>query len=181
MAGSLHDQLLNMGLANKTQAKKAKESKRKQAKKKKSGQNVEDNSAAIQAQVEQQRQEKQARDRALNQQREEERLRRAALAEARQLLAQHAQPAPQEGPLDYNFVHNRIIKTLHLDRTQHTQLSRGTLAIALLEKGYGLIADDIAARIEEKDPSLVIRIRPEPEADPDDPYADYQIPDDLMW
>lgn len=181
MSGSLQDQLLNMGLANKSQAKKAKESKRKQAKKKKGGQQVEDSGAQIQADLERQRQEKQARDRALNQQREEEKSRRAALAEAKQLLAQHATPAPEEGPLDYNFVHNRIIKTLHLDRPQHTQLSRGTLAIAILEKGYGLIADDIAARIEATDPALVIRIQPEPEPDPDDPYAEYQIPDDLMW
>ncbi|NVK44160.1 MAG: DUF2058 domain-containing protein [Oceanospirillaceae bacterium] len=181
MAGSLQDQLLNIGLANKSQAKKAKENKRKQAKKKKSGQAVEDSGVQIQADLERQRQEKQARDRELNQKREEERARRAALAEAKQLLEQHATAVPEEGPMDYNFVHNRIIKTLHLDRTQHTQLSRGTLAIALLEKGYGLIADDIAARIEEKDPSLVIRIQPEPEADPDDPYADYKIPDDLMW
>ncbi|MFC6673708.1 DUF2058 domain-containing protein [Marinobacterium aestuariivivens] len=181
MAGTLQDQLLNMGLANKTQAKKAKETKRKQTKKRKSGQEVEDNSAAIQSDLERLRQEKQARDRALNQQREEEKAQRAALAEARQLLEQHATRAPEEGPLDYNFVHNRVIKTLHLDRKQHAQLCRGQLAVAVLEQGYGLIADEVAARIEAKDPGLVIRITPEPETDPDDPYADYKIPDDLMW
>lgn len=181
MAGTLQDQLLNMGLANKAQAKKAKDSKRKQAKKQKSGQAVDDKSASLQADLERQRNEKQARDRALNQQREAEKSRKAELAEARQLLEQHATPAPDEGPLDYNFVHRRIIKTLHLGRTEHTQLCRGKLAIAVLEKGYGLIDDEIAARIEARDPALVIRITPEPEPDADDPYADYKIPDDLMW
>ena len=38
-----------------------------------------------------------------------------------------------------------------------------------------------AEKIEQRMPDLVIRIQPEEEPDEDDPYADYKIPDDLMW
>jgi uncharacterized protein YaiL (DUF2058 family) len=40
----------------------------------------------------------------------------------------------------------------------------------------------IADKIAERDPSLVVRVtktRSEPDAD--DPYAAFQVPDDLMW
>lgn len=181
MARTLQDQLLNMGLANKGQAKKAKDTKRKQTKLRKSGIKAEDPDTNVQSDIERQRQEKQERDRALNQQREEDKARKAGLAEALQLIQQHTSAAPKEGSMPYNFVHNRVIKTLHLDRSLHNQLSRGQLAIVVLEPGYGLMPDDIAARVEEKAPNRVIRIKPEAKPDEDDPYADYQIPDDLMW
>jgi uncharacterized protein YaiL (DUF2058 family) len=181
MARTLQDQLLNMGMANKGQAKKAKDTKRKQTKLRKSGIKTEDPDANIQSDIERQRQEKQERDRLLNQQREEDKARKAGLAEALQLIQQHSSKAPKDGSMAYNFVHDRVIKTLHLDRALHNQLSRGQLAIVILQPGYGLMPDDIAARVEEKAPQRVIRIKPEAKPDEDDPYADYQIPDDLMW
>jgi hypothetical protein len=181
MARTLQDQLLNMGLANKGQAKKAKDTKRKQTKMRKSGLKAEDPDIDVQSDVERQRQEKLERDRALNQQREEEKARKAGIGAAVQLIQQHATQVPSEGAMAYNFVHDRVIKTLHLDRALHAQLCRGQLAIVTLEPGYGLMADDVAARVEEYLPHRVIRIKPEAKPDEDDPYADYQIPDDLMW
>ncbi len=181
MARTLQDQLLNIGLANKGQAKKAKDTKRKQTKLRKSGIKADDPDTNVQSDIERQRQEKQERDRLLNQQREEEKARKAGLAEALQLIQQHSSAPPRDGNMAYNFVHDRVIKTLQLDRALHNQLSRGQIAIVVLEPGYGLIPDDIAARVEACAPQRVIRIKPEAKPDEDDPYADYQIPDDLMW
>ena len=40
----------------------------------------------------------------------------------------------------------------------------------------------IGAKIAERDPSLVVRVTPSASAlAEDDPYAEYKVPDDLMW
>ena len=40
----------------------------------------------------------------------------------------------------------------------------------------------IADKIAERDASLVVRVnKPTTEVAEDDPYADFQVPDDLMW
>jgi uncharacterized protein YaiL (DUF2058 family) len=41
---------------------------------------------------------------------------------------------------------------------------------------------DIAERVRARDPSLVlVWNQPSQTPDEDDPYADFQVPDDLMW
>jgi len=44
-----------------------------------------------------------------------------------------------------------------------------------------LVPRVIADKIAERDASLVVQVKKAAEVDPDDPYAAYQIPDDLMW
>jgi uncharacterized protein YaiL (DUF2058 family) len=45
-----------------------------------------------------------------------------------------------------------------------------------------LVPRVIADKIAERDPGLVVRVnKTKTEIDDDDPYAAYQIPDDLMW
>ena len=62
-------------------------------------------------------------------------------------------------------------------------LGRGRLAIVPLSEQYFLIPVEVAKRIEERTPDKVIFVggNEAPAPDEDDPYADYQIPDDLMW
>ncbi|WP_372743378.1 DUF2058 family protein, partial [Neptunomonas sp.] len=38
-----------------------------------------------------------------------------------------------------------------------------------------------ADRVETRQPSWIIRIKPTEQVAEDDPYAAYAIPDDLMW
>jgi len=67
---------------------------------------------------------------------------------------------------------------------QH-QLSRGMLAIAKRGQDYYVIPAVIAQKIQERNAlyivSLVDAAELEAVVDEEDPYADYQIPDDLMW
>jgi len=139
MAGSLQDQLLKAGLANKKQAKQAKDHKRKQAKQKRAGQ------ASI------------------------------------ELIETHRVPLPRESDLRYNFVHGTTIRHLYLEQKQIDQLARGQLRIAVLDDQYHLIPAEIVERIETRQQDVVLPRPQEEKPDPDDPYADYQIPDDLMW
>ena len=65
---------------------------------------------------------------------------------------------------------------------QH-QLSRGMLAIAKLDQSYFIIPAVVADKIRERNATFVVyQAEPSKQAVvEDDPYADYQIPDDLMW
>jgi uncharacterized protein YaiL (DUF2058 family) len=183
MAGSLQDQLLNIGLVDKKKAKQAQQEKKKSAKQankaRKSGakEAVQD----PQQQLEQARLEKQQRDKALNLQREAERAQKAREAEARQMIEQHRIHIPQDADVPYNFVENKKIKRIYVTAALQAQLSRAQLAIALLDDKHYLVPDDTAAKIAERMPDWITRIQKEEKPAEDDPYADYQIPDDLMW
>lgn len=183
MAGSLQDQLLNIGVVDKKKAKQAKTQKRQGAKKakqaRKSGQAVEGDNT--QQNLDQAKLEKQQRDRELNKQRDAERTQKALAAEVRDIIKQHAVEVPKDADVPYNFVQGKKIKKIYITAEQQAQLIRGQLAIALLEESHRLIPDKMAEKIEIRLPEMVIRIQPEEEPDEDDPYADYQIPDDLMW
>ncbi|WP_286238304.1 DUF2058 domain-containing protein [Neptuniibacter halophilus] len=185
MSGSLKDQLLNIGLVDKKKAKQADTEKRKQKKQankaRKSGQSVVDERAVKQQALEQQRQEKQARDRELNKQRDEERRNREIEAQCRQMITQQQLTLPADAEVAYNFVYEKKVKTLYVTDKLQAQLIRGQVAIAVLEDKFYLIPDKFAEKIEQRLPEYVIRVQPEEEPDEDDPYADYKIPDDLMW
>ena len=182
MAISLQEQLLKAGVASKAQAKQAKQDKRKQAKQQK-GTAQADPALDQQAVLEAARQAKQEKDRELNRQRQQEQAQKAAVAEVRQLLQQHAVTLPRDGETRYNFVHEKKVKSLWINAALLNQLARTQLLIAFFDQHYYLIPADIAERIEARLPEVILP-RPAPEQTTpaeDDPYADYQIPDDLMW
>jgi len=63
------------------------------------------------------------------------------------------------------------------------QLSRGKLAIVKLNEHYELVPTAIAERIRMRDEKCVILCNDSQHGDEqqDEPYANYQVPDDLMW
>jgi len=61
-------------------------------------------------------------------------------------------------------------------------LMAGRLVIVCQGGTTELLPKIIADKIAERDSSLVVRVnKTTPEIDADDPYAAFQIPDDLMW
>lgn len=181
MAISLQEQLLKAGVASKAQAKQAKQDKRKQAKQQKNSAQAEPQVDA-QAALEAARLAKQEKDRELNRQRQQEQAQKAALAEVRQLVQQHAVALPRDGETRYNFVHEKKVKALWINNSLLNQLARGQLLIAFFDQQYSLIPAPIAERIAARLPDAILP-RPAEQAsvEEDDPYAEYQIPDDLMW
>lgn len=62
------------------------------------------------------------------------------------------------------------------------KLSNGWLAIVRHGGGYEVIPREAALKIQERDASRIVLLNTHvEEPDADDPYAAYQIPDDLMW
>ncbi|WP_404363412.1 DUF2058 domain-containing protein [Marinobacter sp.] len=176
---SLQDQLLKAGLADEKKAKALKKEKHKQRKQQPKGA-TEVNETQLRAQ--QAREEKTEHDRQLNQKRHEEAQRKAIQAQIRELVAANRLDR-KRGETAYQFVHDKKIKKIFVAEAMIDQLSRGRLAVVFVNDGYELVAEGVARKIMERDASAVVVLheRKQDDAASDDPYADYEIPDDLMW
>ena len=179
MSLSLRDQLMKAGLVSEKQAKQAGKQKQKQQRLEKKGQVEVDDAikqAALQAQAE-----KAARDQELNEQQKEKAEQKARAAQIKQLIESSRLPKLQSDDY-YNFVDEKKIKRIAVNAMLRDKLSRGSLAIVRHGGGYEMIPREAALRIQERDPRRVILLNTPTEApDGDDPYAAYQVPDDLMW
>ncbi|RFA30878.1 hypothetical protein CAI21_02535 [Alkalilimnicola ehrlichii] len=184
MSNSLRDQLLKQGLVSKDQVQKAEADKRKhrkQAKKKQPQAAQQMTEAERTRKLAAKRQaEKIARDRQLNLKREQERQAQARKAQLKELIESN-QVAREPGEVSYNFTHGKRIKRLYLSANQHKQLVAGKLAITCFKGTYYLVAPEVAERLRKADESLFLHRNPPPSEADDDPYADYPVPDDLMW
>ncbi len=179
MSLSLRDQLLKAGLVNEKQAKQASKQQQKQQRLVKKGQLEKDDSqreAALQAQAE-----KLARDQELNRQQQEKAAQKARAAQIKQLI--ESSRLPKLNTEDYyNFVDDKKVKRLSVNKLMRDKLASGSLAIVQHAGGYEVIPREAALKIQERDPQRIVQLNIQTEApDADDPYAAYQIPDDLMW
>lgn len=176
MINSLQAQLLKAGLVDDKKLKQAQRAKKKAVKN--APEKVHDTAAA----VEKARAEKAERDRQLNLQRQEEAARKEREAQAKQIIDQ-ARIDRTGGETAYQFVMKNKIKKIHVTDEQFNLLSRGKLGIVRLSGQYQLIPLDAAEKVMERAPHWPVVIARTEAAQPeeDDPYADFKIPDDLMW
>ncbi|PHQ23696.1 nucleoprotein/polynucleotide-associated enzyme [Marinobacter guineae] len=176
---SLQDQLLKAGLADEKKAKTIRSEKRKQRKQQPKGA-VQVNEAEIRAR--QAREEKAERDRQLNLERQQAAERKAIQAQIRQLVESNRLDRSR-GETSYQFVHDKKIKKIFVDDKMVDQLSRGRLAIVHINDNYEILAEGVARKIMERDENAVVVLhdRNKDDVGEDDPYAGYEIPDDLMW
>jgi uncharacterized protein YaiL (DUF2058 family) len=176
---SLQDQLLKAGIVDEKKAKQLKKEKRKQAKQAPKGHAVA-NEALAQAQKAQAEQVQ--RDREINRQHREKSERKAIAAQVIQLIEMN-RIERGKGDTAYQFVDGKKIKKLYVTPVLQAQLSKGRIAIVKLGESYELVPAAVAEKISQRDTGAVL-VRNEAsatEVDEDDPYADYQVPDDLMW
>lgn len=178
MAG-LRDQLLKSGLVNEKQVKKARKEKIKEQR----GHQGKPPAAEDKQRLQQAQAEKVERDRLLNQQRKEEAERKALTAQVRQLIETQRLPRA-EGDIPYHFTDAGKVKKLDLDARLRDHLVRGLIAVVSLDGKYELVPRETAEKIRLRDATAVIVLNDraaENQATEDDPYAAYQVPDDLIW
>ncbi len=181
---SLQDQLLKAGLTTKQKARQANSDKRKTSKQKRSGVKVD---ASLQEQVKQElalaKQEKLARDSALNLEKKQ-----ALLAKEQQLrilqILQHHQITKVNGEAEYNYTFNNKIKKLFVDAVTHKALVNGRLALCGIDETTYIVTAETAEKVASLDKNVILvqntKVADEVTSE-DDPYAEFQIPDDLMW
>ncbi|MCL9773908.1 DUF2058 domain-containing protein [Vibrio methylphosphonaticus] len=168
---SLQEQMLKAGLVNEKKLKKAKKGSKKsrvQAREAKAA--VEENKAA---QLE--------RDKLLNKERDALVLTKEIRAQVKQLLNMN-KIDNKHGDIKYNFTDENLVKSLYVEQETRDQLAKGILSIARYEDTYVVIPTIVAKKIAERDTETVIEndVKEEVAAE-DDPYADFVVPDDLMW
>ncbi|PCK91629.1 nucleoprotein/polynucleotide-associated enzyme [Pseudomonas viridiflava] len=180
MAGiSLRDQLLKAGLVNQKQAKQVGKEKQKEQRLVHKGQAQVDDSQKRAAQ--EALAEKVKRDQELNRQQQDKVEQKARTAQVKQLI--EASRLPKLTTEDYyNFVDDKKVKRISVNALVRNKLSSGSLAIVHHGGGYEIIPREAALKIQERDPRRIVLLNTPTEApDADDPYAAYQVPDDLMW
>jgi uncharacterized protein YaiL (DUF2058 family) len=149
----------------------------------------EDTTTEAQQQVQKTREEKLAKDRELNQQRKAEADRKAVAAQIIQLITLNK--VDRRGDIEFNFSDGKLIKKLHIGQKISDDISRGRLCVARLGDGYEVVPTPVADKIRERDLEVVVVYNQtamaesrdtdgEPDAD-EDHYAQFEIPDDLMW
>jgi uncharacterized protein YaiL (DUF2058 family) len=176
---SLQDQLLKAGLIDDKRANKIKKNKHKQTRQKQKNKIETTDEVKLAAQRAQA--EKVERDRLLNQQRKAEAERKAITAQVRQLVEMNRQ-SREDGDIDYSFTDGTLVKRILITEAQLKQLTNGRLCIIKLDEQYELIPSIVAEKIQVRDTGTQILSNQSTETpDEDDPYADYQVPDDLMW
>lgn len=179
---SLQEQLMNSGLVNKQKAKQAQTEKRRQAKqkKKKGTVVVSDVQKAVQEKTELQRQ----KDLADNQETQQQLAIRAAHGKLIQMIAQHCEKDYQ-GELDYHFTYENKVKRIAVTPSIQQGLIKGSFAICVLNEEFYLINKEAAEKLRAIDESVLVALHDQTdnstENEADDPYAEFAIPDDLMW
>ncbi|WP_126452908.1 DUF2058 domain-containing protein [Sulfuriflexus mobilis] len=180
MGNPFQDQLLKAGLVSKQQVNKVKNAAHKKKKQQGSKKAVEIDETKLKAA--QAAKEKAALDRELNKKKEQQARKKALSAEIDQLITTNRIERGDDCELVYNFEHMKKIERIYITAEMKKHITQGTLGIARIDSRYELVPKAIAKKIQQRDAARIILFSNAEQAiDEDDPYADYQIPDDLTW
>lgn len=177
---SLQEQLLKSGLVSAAKAKSIKSDKRKQTQQQRKNKvEVVDEAKEL---VQKAQAEKIEKDRELNQLRRQQEEQKELAAQVKQLIELNRQPQDPDG-LAYNFTDNKKVKRLYVSEAMREQIAEGRSAIVRLGRQYEVVPAEAAKKIQSRDAaSVIVFNEPDKAANAaDDPYAAYQVPDDLIW
>ncbi|MGP2855220.1 DUF2058 domain-containing protein [Serratia bockelmannii] len=175
---TLQEQMLKAGLVtSKKMAKVQRTAKKSRVQAREAREAVEENKKA---QLE--------RGKALNEQQKQAALSKEYKAQVKQLIEMN-RIVLAKGDIGFNFTDGNLIKKILVDKATQTQLINGRLAIARLvvenreECEYAIIPASVADKIAQRDAASIVlhSALSQEEQDEDDPYADFKVPDDLMW
>lgn len=173
---ALQAQLLKAGLVD---SKKAKQLSKQSQHAKRTGDlsDLEVKQALAKAQAE-----KIEKDQKLNQEKQRLLEEKTLKANIVQMIKQH-QITDTNGDISYQFIDQSKVKKIYITQSLYDQIVAGHVVIMRLEEAYALLPRPLADRIDAKMQGFVVvsNTKDENQADEDDPYAAYVIPDDLMW
>jgi uncharacterized protein YaiL (DUF2058 family) len=176
----LADQLLKAGLVDKNKVKVTNQNKSKQQKdNRRSGTETVDEVRLAAQELQRQNAEKA---RQANAQRDAAAQQKAIAAQITQMVQQNKQGKGQNGDIAYNFTFGTKIERIYVSPAVREHLVAGRLVIVGEGSSYELVPRVIADKIAERNPDIVVRVKQAiNQVEEDDPYAAFQIPDDLMW
>lgn len=169
---TLQEQMLKAGLVNEKKLKKAKKGSKKSRMQ----------AREVKEAVEENKRAQQEKDQVLNTEQKEKRLNKEIKAQVKQLIDMN-RIAQSDGDIKYNFTDGTMVKSIYVEPLIQSQLAKGILSIARYEETYVIIPTSVAKKIMLRDNDTIIEqnSKVEDQAEEDDPYADFVVPDDLMW
>ena len=176
----MQEQLLKAGLADKTKTNRINKEKYKKNKQQRNAkQDIVDESKIM---VEKAIIEKAERDREMNRLKDQKAQEKAIKAQIRQLISTNKVAKGNADDLAYNFEDKKKVKRIYVKPDVHEHISNGLLAIVALDGQYELVPKAVAEKISTRDKDVIVVLNEKLETEAvDDYYADYEIPDDLMW
>jgi len=177
---SLQEQLLKTGLASDTKAKQIKADKRKQSKLQRN--NGSENPDKLKIELEKTRLQQAERDRELNQLHKEAEEKKALLAQVRQLVEQNRIQQDENG-ISYQFIDDKKVKTVYVSNPIREAIIAGKAGIVRLDNNYEIVPAEIVQKIQLRHADSVVVQNQNIQETPatDDPYAAFQVPDDIIW
>ncbi|ASF14415.1 DUF2058 domain-containing protein [Shewanella xiamenensis] len=180
MANALQEQLLKAGLASKQKVRDVKTQKRRDKKAR-----VDDGSSALKLEIAEQKRLQAEKDKALNEQRFAEATARGQVRGLVSEFTQFAIKIPSHAEIKFNYTLDNKIYSVYIDEKIQSELLKGQLGIVRYEDKSYLVPHKLAERVNllvpqwcgylwQQDAGKAVEVE-------DDPYADYAIPDDLMW
>lgn len=138
----------------------------------------------IQRDAERARAEKAERDRALEAERKAQARTAELRAQARQIVADRK--VPRSGEIEYRFTVDGAIRTVLVNDDLKKKLVAGALVIARVDDRYELLPRVAADKVRERDASMIVLDHGQgtdavATTEDDDYYAQFKVPDDLMW
>lgn len=177
---SLQEQLLKSGLVSAAKAKSVRADKRKQAQQQRKNKiEVVDEAKEL---AQKALAEKIERDKELNQLRQQQEEQKQLMAQIKQIIELNRLSADPEG-LAYNFTDGNKVKRLYVSEAMRDQIAEGRLAIVKLGQQYEVVSAEAAKKIRSRDAASVIVFNELNKTTDvvDDAYAEYRVPDDLIW
>lgn len=140
--------------------------------------------ATFKAEIDRAKQEKLAKDQALNLEKQRILEEKALKASIIQMIKQH-KIQQTEGDVAYQFIDEGKIKKVYLSQQIYNALVSGSLVIAKDQESYAYLPKVLAEKIDHKMTGFILvnnnTEKNDQTTDEEDPYAAYVIPDDLMW
>ncbi|WP_282297381.1 DUF2058 domain-containing protein [Stenotrophomonas sp. PS02289] len=134
------------------------------------------------------RAEKAERDRAIEAERKAKAQAQERQAQIRQII--ETQKVARDGDSEYRFNDGTLIRTLLVNPALRRQLAAGSLVIVRFGDGFELVPRAAADKIRERDAGVIVldngqhKGSAEPStgnAEDDAYYAQFEVPDDLIW
>lgn len=180
MGNPFQDQLLKAGVVTKQQVKKAQSATNKKKKEQRSKKNKPVDEEKLK--VQQAAKEKADHDKALNKRKEQQAKQKAISAEIDQLINTNLIKRDESCEIVYNFEHRKKVNRIYINADMKQRVIDGKLGIARIDGRYELIPKLIAEKIQQRNDKRVILFEVEENTiDENDPYAEFQVPDDLIW
>jgi len=181
-ANPLQEQLLKAGLVKKSKlAEVAREQNKARHAKGPAAPNE------IQIEAERARAEKVERDRALAAQSKAQARIAELRAQAKQIIEDRK--VPRSGESEYRFSVDGAIRTVLINDDLRRKLASGVLVIARLGDRFELLPRVAADKVRERDPTMIVLDHGQdantapsaPTSEDDAYYAQFKVPDDLIW